>query len=137
MNDADVLAQITLSLEQSAATGQDITDPVYEHFFAHCAAAIPLMGHSDQHMRGRMMEQVIELLLDDQLQGEGNYFRWEIENHLSAYNVEADMYEAFLDAVQHAVRESIADQWNPSMAQAWQKRIAALVSEVKIMDAVL
>ena len=46
------------------------------------------MDHSDQYMKGRMLAQVFELLLDDEHLGEGSYLRWEVNNHLLAYGVD-------------------------------------------------
>ena len=88
------------------------------------------MGHSDEPMRGRMLEQTIELLMDGELQGPGNYFRWEIANHLSAYGVSADMYTAYFQALGDELREALGEDWHASFEKGWDLRIADLLQEV-------
>lgn len=84
------------SLEQLADQDVDLTDDVYERFFESCTAASALMRHTDQHMRGRMLGQALELLLTKDV---SEYLEWEIDNHQSAYAVEADMYKPFFLAI--------------------------------------
>jgi hypothetical protein len=62
MRDLDVVVE---SLEQLAEREGDIAAEVYERFFASCGSAVPLMGHSDVHMRGRMLDEVFGLLTWD------------------------------------------------------------------------
>ncbi len=119
------------SLEKCAALDIDLTPSIYEHFFSDYPDALPLMGHSDNLMRGRMVDQVFELFLDDSQQGEGGYLRWEIDNHLDAYGVQVDMYPAFLRAVQGAVATALGRQWQREHEQAWQHRIDRLLSDIE------
>ena len=121
---------LSASLEQCSDNEGDITDQVYERFFAGCQAALPLMNHSDQYMKGRMLAQVFELLLDDDQIGEGGYLRWEVNNHLSAYGVDVSMYRSFLDALCDTVKQSLGSAWTTSQATAWAERIDWLLADI-------
>lgn len=119
------------SLELCAELDQDITNSVYEHFFAACPAAIELMGHSDEHMRGRMMAQVLELLIEDAEYEEGGYLDWEVENHVQAYAVEASMYAAFLPAVKSAMQQALGNQWQAEHETAWDTRLGKMHTAIE------
>lgn len=108
----------------------DISDPVYEKFFAGSGEAAGLMAHSDEGMRGRMMAQTLELLLTDEHLGEGGYLRWEVNNHLLAYGVDVGMYQGFLQAVLDVVQESLGEDWHADYAQAWRAKIDALLADI-------
>jgi hypothetical protein len=125
----DSLDDLHESLELATEHG-DLTDLIYAKFFDTCPSANELMSHSDQHMRGRMLEQTFELLMDDALNGTGSYFEWEIDNHLQAYGVQADMYAAFLEAVRVAVKDAAGAGWQPRHEQAWAARINSLLEEL-------
>ncbi len=127
MTDLDIL---TRSLEQCAELDIDPTPEIYAHFFDICEGATDLMGHSDAHMRSRMVNQVFELLLDDALSGAGNYLRWEVDNHLSAYGVQVHMYPAFFEAVKHGVRNALGELWSDDCERAWDRRIDMLQADI-------
>ena len=121
---------VTNTLEQCAELDIDLTPAIYDVFFETCAAAVPLMDHSDEHMRGRMAEQVFELIMDDSLEGAGNYLRWEVDNHLSAYSVDVSMYRSFFASVKEAVKHTIVDAWQDEHERAWDARIEALLADI-------
>ena len=121
---------ISTSLEACAQLEGDITEKVYAQFFATCQAALPLMDHSDQYMKGRMLAQVFELLLDDEHLGEGSYLRWEVNNHLLAYGVDVAMYRSFLDALRDVVKASLGATWTVALARAWAAKIDELLAEI-------
>ena len=115
------------SLEQLADQDVDLTDDVYERFFESCTAASALMRHTDQHMRGRMLGQALELLLTKDV---SEYLEWEIDNHQSAYAVEADMYKLFFLAIRDAVRQRLGSNWQASHSDEWDARITALIADI-------
>ncbi len=133
MSDADPILD---SLELCAERSGDITPLVYEKFFALCPSARDLMGHSDDHMQGRMLEQVIELLFSDEHFGEGGYLDWELDKRQVGYRVEGDMYIHFFDALVAVVKDSLAELWTPVTAQAWEKKISSIMEHVKVHPAV-
>jgi hemoglobin-like flavoprotein len=124
-------AEITQAFELLAEQDVDLLEPFYRRFFQLCPEALILMGHSDEPMRGRMLEQTIELLMDSELQGPGNYFRWEIANHLSAYGVSAEMYAAYFQALGDELSEALGEAWHASFAAGWRMRIADLLQDVE------
>ncbi len=121
---------ITQALEEIAEREIDITDAVYEHFFALYPDAAALMSHSDELMRGRMLEQTLMLLMDADAMGEGNYLRWEVDNHLDAYGVLEGMYPAFLESIRLAMRDALDKQWLPAYEQAWQNHTVRLLEDI-------
>jgi hypothetical protein len=127
-------------LEQSlAAYAERVGDPVpvvYERFFDLCEPARELMGHSDEHMRGRMFEQVLELLFTDAHFGPGGYLDWELDNHLLAYQATGEMYVAFFTAVMDVVRDGLGPQWSTAYHNAWQDRIDLILAQVREHPAV-
>jgi len=123
-------AEITQAFELLAERDCDLMATFYQRFFRLCPEAEALMGHSDEHMRGRMLEQTIELLMDDELQGPSGYFRWEIANHLSAYGVSADMYTAYFQALGDELRAALGTEWLDRFEEGWRMRIAELLQEV-------
>ena len=106
--------EIYEAFELLAARDIDLQQETYRRFFHLCPEAQGLMGHSDDPMRARMLEQTYELLIDAELQGPGNYFRWEIRNHVSAYGVTEPMYLLFFrllsrPSLRHWVRLGLAE----------------------------
>ena len=123
-------AEICEAFELLAAKDIDLQQETYRRFFQLCPEAQGLMGHSDKPMRGRMLEQTYELLMDAKLQGPDSYFRWEIRNHVSAYGVSASMYGAFFQALEATIAQALGEAWKQQMAKAWPQRVEDLLHEV-------
>ena len=123
-------AEICEAFELLAAKDIDLQQETYRRFFQLCPEAQGLMGHSDEPMRGRMLEQTYELLMDAKLRGPDSYFRWEIRNHVSAYGVSASMYGAFFQALEATIAQALGEAWKQQMAKAWQQRVEDLLHEV-------
>lgn len=121
---------VTDSLMACAEQAGDITDTVYQHFFDACTSAGQLMDHSDEGMRGRMLQQTLELLMDEVGDDEG-YLAWEVANHVQAYYVKLDMYPAFFEAIQDAVAGAMGKQWNDEYANAWSEKISDLLEAIE------
>ena len=121
---------VTDSLMACAEQAGDITDTVYQHFFDACTSAGQLMDHSDDGMRGRMLQQTLELLMDEPGNTDG-YLAWEVANHVQAYYVELDMYPAFFNAVQDTVAAAMGEQWNDDYAGAWAQKISGLLQAIE------
>ena len=127
MTPAEAIAQ---TFAHCAAADIDITAAVYAQFFATDPAAHGLMGHSDEPMRGRMLDEVLLLLMSEPTQENARALQWEVDNHLLAYGVQPDMYEGFFKAVKDAVQGALADAWLPEHEQAWNDRITQLHNTV-------
>ncbi len=128
MNELEVVVN---TLEQVAERDVDLTPLIYDEFFESCRDAFPLMGHSDQYMRGRMVAQIFEVIMDDSLHGDGGYLGWEVNAHLKDYGVKEEMYNAFLASIKHAVKVTIDDLWQKEHDMAWDTRIEQILTAIK------
>ena len=88
------------------------------------------MQQSDVSMRGRMLDQTFELLMDPDLLGPESYFRWEVRNHVSAYGVSADMYGPYFQAVGEVLAQALGAEWTQQFASAWRVRVADLLQDL-------
>lgn len=129
MNEHILLIQ--RSLELCANLAGDINETVYQRFYQRSPDAEPLMAHTDQYMRGRMLDGVFKLLMEGIASDEGDYLHWEVENHINAYGVGTAMYRPLLQAVMDTVREALADQWNAEFQSAWELEINQLVERAQ------
>lgn len=128
MND---LAQVIDSLQRCADANLDVTDAVYEGFFARNPNAQVLMDNSDQYMRGRMLDQVLIMIMSEPSEEDAGYLRWELENHLLAYGVTLDMYADFMWALKDSVAAALGSAWDAADAAAWSTRINEFLSEIE------
>ena len=126
--------QVTDSLNKIAELDLDLTQTIFQEYFSRCPAADALMGYSDPHMRGRMLEQTFFLIMDPSLQGEDQYFRWEIVNHLMGYGVNKDMYVDYLESIRDCVKAALQDAWQPQHESGWQLRIQSLLDELALLN---
>ena len=126
MTDGDLIAS---SFEVAGERLGDITAPVYERYFANCAGSRQLMSHIDQYVQGRMLAEVVELLLTPEPATMRDYLRFETRTHAS-YGVESLMYRNLLDSVRDVVRDTLGEQWGAAHERAWQQRLDALLAEI-------
>lgn len=114
------------SLELAAERVPDFYHRVFERYFELCPDSQELMSHTDAHIRGRMMEQVVSLLMDDDIESLDTYFAFEAANHFS-YGAQPHMYENLFDACKQVVTNANAKDWNNEAARAWQSQTARLL----------
>jgi hemoglobin-like flavoprotein len=126
MSETDVIAG---SLAVAGERLGDITAPVYERYFANCPGSKELMAHIDQYVQGRMLAEVIELLLAPDPTTMRDYLKFETRTHAS-YGVETAMYRNLLSSVRDVVREALGEQWDTLHERGWQSRIDALLAEI-------
>ena len=129
---ADAVVQ---SFEIAAERAGAILPSVYEAYFARCPESRELMRLVDIHMRGRMMDSVLLLLMGEAADEQRSYLRFETSNHVS-YGVLPHMYENLLHAVQDTVRDAVGEDWTPAMQQAWSQRLQLLLTEIHEVSAV-
>jgi len=120
---------IVKSFELASERAGDITAQVYEAYFARCPESRELMKLVDQHMRGRMLESVLLLLMGD-TEEERSYIRFETTSHRS-YGVLPHMYENLLAAVHETVRRALGADWTSAMEAAWSARIDEIIGEIR------
>jgi len=119
--------QIIASLEIAAEKCGDITPAVYERYFEKSPDSKNLMAHIDHLVRGKMMEEVMRLLMEEDYSSEDEYLFFEMKTHEQAYSVIKAMYGSLLIAVWEVLREGVGEDWNEDFESAWQERIQALV----------
>jgi hemoglobin-like flavoprotein len=132
MTDADPIAS---SLEIAAERLGDFTAPVYDRYFANCPGSKQLMSHIDRYVQGRMLAEVVELLLESDPAVMRDYLKFETRTHAS-YGVEATMYRNLLSSVREVVRDALGEAWSETYERAWQARIDALLAEILAAAAV-
>ncbi|NCF45173.1 MAG: hypothetical protein GWP70_10190 [Proteobacteria bacterium] len=130
IQEAQSHTQVITALHLLAAKEIDPLAQIYERFFRLCPEARGLMGHSDEPMRGRMLEQTFEILMDADLHGAESYFRWEITNHVTAYGVAPNMYDAYFEAIGQVLAEILGEAWSASLNDAWRMQVANLLADV-------
>lgn len=118
------------SLEIVAECDTDITKDVYDRYFSRCEGSWALMSHLDDIVRGKMLDEVLRLIMQPDLKDEQTYLNFEIDNHKRAYNVEPHMYGNLLTALRDAVREAVGGRWTTAMESAWRERIELLLHEI-------
>jgi len=123
-------AIIINSMERVAERSGDITQAVFENYLARCEGSRGLMSHMDQHMQGRMLEQVLLLLMEDGEEELQRYLAFETANHAS-YGVEFHMYENLFAAVQDVVYSSLSGDLSATEKAAWQSRVQSLLRAVE------
>lgn len=107
----------------------DITRPVYERFARACPQWASLMDHMDGYMLGRMMSDVLTLLITPPEEIDRHYLTFEVDSH-RAYGVTPDMFPPLLEAVRKTLQDTLGRRWTEAMDQAWRQRIAALAEEI-------
>ena len=118
------------SFELAAERIGDIVPPVYERYFARDPDAAALMAHMDELTLGRMLTEVVRLLMSTDYAEDSGYLDFEVKNHEWAYQVRARMYGELLLSVRETVADALGAEWNAAYARAWDARITELVKEI-------
>jgi len=118
------------SMEIAGERLGDIADAVYGRYFGQDGEAAELMAHMDPYTRGRMLQEVLRLLMSEDYDSETEYLRFEVKNHQQAYRVRPRMYRELLEAVRDTVAAGLTAEWDAELAMAWDARIEALVTAV-------
>ena len=126
MSDLELVMQ---SFELAGERVGDIAPAAYEAYFERCPESRALMRFVDDHMRGRMMQQVLLVLMGDSADAGPDYLSFETRTHVS-YGVEPHMYANLLTAVRDCVQRALGSQWNDAYAAAWDTRLSHLLTEI-------
>ena len=120
-----------MSLELAGEAAGDIVPEVFSRYYAACPEAADLMSHMDQHMQGRMLEEVLRLIMTEDYSEDDVYLNYEVTNHRLSYGVQNRMYPALLAALRDTVRAALGQGWTAAFAAAWDQRIQALLAEIE------
>jgi hemoglobin-like flavoprotein len=132
-NDSSLIIE---SLEIVAESAGDITSQVFDNYHRSCPASAKLMDHMDDYMLGRMMDQVLLLMMEEGEQELAAYLEFETKSHES-YGVEHYMYDNLFEAVLTTVRQAAGKQWADRFQSAWERRINTLLQRITEAEAAL
>lgn len=131
MSDTDPVAE---TLDAVARRDIDLTAPVLDHYAARRPESAALMAHMDTYMKGRMMADVLMLLLTPPAEVDRNYLTFEVDSH-RAYGVTADQFPDLLASVRDSVREAVGDAWDEAADRAWAARIDGHMHAIRAVAA--
>lgn len=117
------------TLESAAAVEPDFYGATFSRYFELCPDSRELMQHTDEMMRGRMMEQVVGLLMDADAESLEVYFKFEVGNH-EAYGAQPHMYAHLFQACEDVTRELCTLPWGPEEDAAWAKQRRVLLEMI-------
>ncbi len=129
MTNDEQTANILAAMEQVAEKAGDITPAIFARYFERCEDSKALMDHMDEHMLGRMMDQVLLLIMEPGEEELSSYIEFETASHRS-YGVEPYMYERLMRSVQEVIAGELDDGFTADMAEAFQGRIDYLLKEI-------
>jgi hypothetical protein len=115
-----------LCFEELAKYDRDITAEVYRKFTAGAPGANQHIDYMDARMRGRMLDQVYRVLLDDV---DEDYLKFETTMH-KGYGADTELYFALLTAVKDSVSEALQENWTDARDAAWNRTIERIGSKI-------
>lgn len=113
-------------LAQLAEADTDITGAVYDKFTCAMPEAIQHIDYMDIRMRGRMLDQILRLLLGET---DDNYLKFETEMH-RGYGANTSLYQALLSAVKETVKDRLAPSWSAREEAAWDTSIKHIIGDI-------
>ncbi len=116
-------------MEQVAEQAGDITGEVFQHFFVQCRTSHALMDHMDKYMLGRMLDQVLLLLMEPGDAELESYLNFETKAH-ATYGVEQHMYETLMNSVRDVVRNDLNGDYDAEISAAFDERIEYLLQKI-------
>lgn len=122
------------TLEVAALHCEDMSEPVYQRFFEARPEAAGMMKHVDFHVRGRMLNDVLSLLLSPAENTDRVLLEFEVASHRN-YGVDEELYAPFLAAIRDTARELSADIWDEHLEAGWNHRIEQLLTGIREMNA--
>lgn len=125
---------ITSAMMLLAERAGDVTQTVMSHYFQRYADSKALMEHMDRHMLGRMMDQVLLLLMEPGEAELESYLEFETANHRS-YGVQPHMYENLLATVREVVAETLGDDYDAETKAAFESRSHYLLDAIAAKEA--
>ena len=126
MTKEEQTAEILSAMELLADKAGDVAPEIFQRYFERCQESRSLMDHMDEHMLGRMMDQVLLLIMEPGEEELASYLTFETANHRS-YGVQAHMYGSLLHSVQDVIADRLGDDFTPGMSDALQARIDYLL----------
>ncbi|NBC22979.1 MAG: hypothetical protein GVY21_05835 [Gammaproteobacteria bacterium] len=120
---------IYASLERLAEQHDDVTALLHERFAARAPESAALMTHMDEHMLGRMMSDLLILVMTEPGDIDNGYLGFEVQSH-RAYGVTPEMFPPLLEVVRDAAREASGAAWDADTDAAWQRRLEDICAAI-------
>lgn len=120
---------IYASLERLAEQHDDVTALLHERFAARAPDSAALMTHMDEHMLGRMMSDLLTLVMTPPEEIDNGYLGFEVQSH-RAYGVTPDMFPPLLEVVRDVAREASGAAWDADTDSAWQRRLEDICAAI-------
>ncbi len=133
MTTEEETANIIAAMELIAEKVGDVSPAIFKRYFERCNDSKTLMEHMDKHMLGRMMDQVLLLLMESGEEELGSYIDFETSSHRS-YGVKPHMYESLMLAVQDVFSQSLGSDFTSDMIEAFRSRIDHLLGEISASE---
>lgn len=133
MTNEEQTASIIAAMELVAEKAGDVSPAIFKRYFERCEDSRSLMEHMDEHMLGRMMDQVLLLLMESGEEELDSYIEFETASHRS-YGVKPYMYESLMLAVQDVLKQSLGSEFTSQMADALQSRIDDLLGAISASE---
>jgi hypothetical protein len=126
-NAAENREVINRCFETVAESDIDLTSAVYSHFTETLPEATQHIGYMDERMRGRMLDQIYALLLDEV---DADYLAFEARTH-QGYGADTGQYRGILTAVKAAVCDVLGELWSSREEDAWEQSINRIVGKIE------
>lgn len=127
MNHLELLIE---SLEIASEKKGDLTQSIYDIYFEKCPESKELMWHVDQLVLGKMIAEVMRLLMLDDYDTESAYLEFETRTHRQSYGVLRHMYGNLMESITLSVQEAVGNDWNKNYQEAWRNRTTELLTAV-------
>ncbi|MGE3599654.1 MAG: globin [Dehalococcoidia bacterium] len=127
------------TLEIASTRCDDITPAVYERFFRHRADAAGYFPHSDASGligRGRMLNVVVELLLDSAACESyvPENVRTSAYEHMSLRIFDPTLYQDFMIALVDTLAELLGDDWGVARADVWRRQCVIFLEGLPVAE---
>jgi hypothetical protein len=129
MNTEEQTGAILAAMELVAEKAGDVAPAIFGRYFERCRESRELMEHMDEHMLGRMMDQVLLLIMDPGEEELASYIVFETASH-RAYGVQSHMYESLMYSVRDVIADVLGDALTSDMSRALKTRIDYLLGEI-------
>ena len=119
---------IELSFELAAMRCADLSPPVYRRLFCeHPETQAMFRTQGSELVKGSMLALTIEAILDFAGERRGHFrlIACEVASH-DAYGTPRELFIAFFTVIRDTLRDLLADEWLPEIAQAWDQLLVEI-----------
>ena len=129
MSEADDVEAVIASLACAAEREVDLAPAFYTEYFRLCPDSRGLMKHIDEHVQGRMLASVYELLMLPDPAEQQRLIAFEVQTH-HAYGARRYMYDHLFRALHAVLRDACGIHWDPAWDRAWHRRVERLLAQI-------